>query len=375
MLSIAEANPPPGASPWGKGAIFGCLVAISAVLGALPANAVEIRNLLHHLNSAPLMLAGILYGRRMAVWASVFAFLVESFNLARALRVSRFDAFDLGAELAVFGAASLVAGGLSDRARGQRSRLRQAAEELSRVYRELSENVEQLKKAERLQAAGQLSASLAHEIRNPLASISGAAGLLKRSYRTEAGQVHGAAAECLDIIEKESQRLNKLLSAFLEFARPRAPRFQMAVAGEVLQSVASLVAHSTGRAVDIRWSAAGDLPALECDPEQLKQVILNLAVNSVQASPDGGVVELAAFLDRGRMVIEVRDQGQGIDQPQVFEHMFEPFFTTKENGSGLGLAISAKIVEQHSGRLEARNNPDRGMTFRVELPLTREGSR
>jgi two-component system, NtrC family, sensor histidine kinase HydH len=359
-------------------AIFTAVIVIAASLRALPSDAIEIRNILHHLNFVPLILAGMLYGWRMALAATAFAFAAESLNFLRALQASAFDAVDLLAELAIFGVASVIAGILSDRSRRQRDRLEQAAAELARVYQELSQNIEQLKKTERLSAAGQLSASLAHEIRNPLASISGAAGLLKRSYFAGGGETNGTSGECLEIIEKESQRLNKLLTNFLEFARPRVPRFQQADIGEIVQSVIALAAHSTGQQIELRRNVQNGLLPIECDPEQIKQVLLNLVMNAIQASPGGGVVEISAFTESGHVAITVRDEGHGMAHEKnehIFTHMFEPFFTTKEHGSGLGLAISAKIVEQHRGRLQGRNNLDRGMTFRVDLPLVQERTR
>jgi two-component system, NtrC family, sensor histidine kinase HydH len=373
MLPLEHSTTTPrGQQFWKITPIFAAIVVIAVSLRTLPADAVEVRNILHHLNFVPLILAGMLYGWRVALAATAFAFAAESLNFFRALQASTFDAVDLLAELTIFGVASLIAGILSDRSRRQRNRLEQAAAELAHVYQELSQNIEQLKKAERLSVAGQLSASLAHEIRNPLASISGAAGLLKRSYLAGGGETNGSSAECLEIIEKESQRLNKLLTNFLEFARPRVPRFQQADIGEIVQSVIALAAHSTGHQIELRRNVRNGLPAIECDPEQIKQVLLNLVMNAIQASLGGGVVEIYASAENGHVVITVRDEGHGMaheENEHIFAHMFEPFFTTKEHGSGLGLAISAKIIEQHRGRLQGRNNPDRGMTFRIDLPL------
>lgn len=355
---------------WSIAAVFVAVILIATLLRRLPADEVETRNILHHLNFVPLILAGM-FGWRMALAVTTFAFLAEAFNFQQALLSSTFDAVDLATELAIFGIASIVAGVLSDRSRLQRQRLEQSTSELSRVYQELSQNIEQLKKAERLHAAGQLSASLAHEIRNPLASISGAAGLLKRSYMASASETNGTSEECLEILEKESQRLNKLLTNFLEFARPRAPRFQAAEIGEIVQSVIAVAGHSGDHRVELRRNLRRDLPMIECDPEQLKQVLLNLIMNAIQASSAGGVVEVSATTENGTLAISIRDNGNGLSpekSAQILSHMFEPFFTTKEKGTGLGLAISAKIVEQHHGKLQGRTNPDGGMTFRVELP-------
>jgi signal transduction histidine kinase len=238
--------------------------------------------------------------------------------------------------------------------------------ELEHVYTELRENVEKMKKTERLSAAGQLAASLAHEIRNPLASISGAAGILKRGNASADNK-----QECLGILEKESQRLNKLLTNFLDFARPRLPRYQRADPSALVQSVTVLARHAAMRQqVEILDELPQRLPMVDCDAEQMKQVLLNIVLNAIQATQGGGRVIVRAFTENATLCVEVRDEGCGM-APQELDRIFEPFFTTKESGTGLGLAVAANIVEQHGGLLRAINNRGGGMTFRLELPLER----
>jgi signal transduction histidine kinase len=110
------------------------------------------------------------------------------------------------------------------------------------------------------------------------------------------------------------------------------------------------------------------LPAVESDPELLKQVLLNLIMNAIQAMPDGGEVVVSAMPRHERILIQVKDEGVGIN-PQDRDRIFDPFFTTKDNGSGLGLSVAHQIVEQHGGMLTAEANPEKGMTFSVSLPL------
>ncbi|HXJ43725.1 MAG TPA: ATP-binding protein, partial [Bryobacteraceae bacterium] len=205
---------------------------------------------------------------------------------------------------------------------------------------------------------------------NPLEGISGAASLLRR------GRVSGENfKDCLEIIEKESQRLNKLLSGFLEFARPRAPRYQPVEIESVIESVRALVAQSPqGQATEISLEIQPGMPEVECDPEQLKQVLLNLLLNALQASPPESPVQVRADIAGAAVSIAVRDSGPGVP-PAHHDKIFEPFFTTRDNGSGLGLAIAANIIRQHGGSLVAEHNPDRGMTFRVDLPIRREPAR
>jgi len=276
------------------------------------------------------------------------------------------DAQDQLLELTIFGSAGIIAGLLADRERVQRLRVESTKRELENVYTELRENVEKMKRTERLSAAGQLAASLAHEIRNPLASISGAAGILKRGNASATNM-----QECLGIMEKESHRLNKLLTNFLDFARPRLPRFQRVDPAALVRSVTVLARHMAMRQqVEVIEELPSQLPMLDCDAEQMKQVLLNVVLNAIQATQGGGRVIVNAFADGANLSIDVWDEGCGMS-PAELDRIFEPFFTTKESGTGLGLAVAANIIEQHGGSLRAANNTERGMTFRLELPLQR----
>lgn len=165
--------------------------------------------------------------------------------------------------------------------------------------------------------------------------------------------------------------MNKLLTNFLDFARPRLPRFQRVDPCALVQSVTVLARHAAIRQqVAIIDELPAHLPLVECDAEQMKQVLLNVVLNAIQATQGGGRIVVKAFAKNAELCVEVRDEGCGMS-PQELERMFEPFFTTKENGTGLGLAVAANIVEQHGGLLRADNNMGKGMTFRLELPLER----
>ena len=355
-----------GIARW-KAAYIGALILILAVATWFtPPRAIELHNILHHLNFLPLMIAGMIFGWRGALWTLLFAAMVQAPGIARHWKTWPLDAQDQIVELAIFGTAGVIAGFLSDRERVQRIRVETTKIELEQVYTELRQKIDQMKKAERLSAVGQLAASLAHEIRNPLASISGAAGILKRGHASAAN-----TDECLGILEKESNRLNKLLTNFLDFARPRLPRYQRVDPGTLIESVASIARHSAIlHDVELVIDDANSKHTLECDAEQLKQVLLNLIINAVQATAGRGKVYIRSLDMRDSLRIEIRDEGSGIAADHQ-DKIFDPFFTTKESGTGLGLAIAANIVEQHGGILTGENNLGKGMTFRLELPFTR----
>lgn len=349
-----------------KAALIAILVVTLAVFTwMVPPRAVVVHNILHHLNILPFMLAGLFFGWRGVLKTVLLSAILLAPSVYRHWFRAPLDAQDQIVELSTFGAAGVIAGLLADRERTQRKRVEATKVELERVYVELQQNLEQLKKTERLTAAGQLSASLAHEIRNPLASISGAAGILARGQASTE-----ARAECLEILTKESQRLNKLLTNFLNFARPRLPKRQKTELRDLIQSVTSLAQHAARKqGVSLRVEAVDRGEEVECDPEQIKQLLLNLILNAIQATEGEGEVEVRSFFADTNLCIEVCDHGQGIS-PEAKERIFDPFFTTKENGTGLGLAIAVNIAAQHGGTLTCRTNAGQGTIFCLELPVS-----
>jgi two-component system sensor histidine kinase HydH len=348
--------------------IVAMVIALAIATWLTPVHLIVLHNILHHLNILPLMLAGMLFGWRSALQALLLATVLQSPSIYRHWHTMPLDAQDQIVELSTFGAAGVIAGIIADRERMQRQRVETTKLELERVYTELSENVQHLKKTERLTAAGQLAASLAHEIRNPLASISGAAGILARGQAPPESR-----EECLDILMKESVRLNKLLTNFLDFARPRLPRFLWTEPVSIIQSVTLLTQHLAARShVHLVQQTPSRMREIECDPEQIKQVLLNLILNAVQATEAEGTVIIRASVTANDLLIQVIDEGQGISEDKL-ERIFDPFFTTKENGTGLGLAVAANIMAQHHGLITCRANTDKaaGMTFEVQLPFNR----
>jgi signal transduction histidine kinase len=344
------------------------VVALAVATWMTPPRAVVLHNILHHLNILPLMFAGFFFGWRGAIKTILLAAVLQAPSLYRHWFTAPLDAQDQIVELSTFGAAGIIAGLLADRERLQRKQVEATKAELEKVHSELEQNIDRLKKAERLTAAGQLAASLAHEIRNPLASISGAAGILSRGQASSESR-----AECLEILMKESQRLNKLLTNFLDFARPRLPRLQPTESTAIVQSVTVLAQHAaSARGISLERREREPARTINCDPEQIKQLLLNLILNAIEVTPAGGTVLIRSFFELDRLFVEVCDEGSGI-APEAKERIFEPFFTTKENGTGLGLAIAANIAAQHQGSLSCRPGEGAGTIFCVELPSSAAG--
>ncbi len=312
----------------------------------------------------PIIYAAIFFGWRGGLVASACSALCYIPHILMAWRHMPEYAMNQYAEIIVFFMVGTVTGVLADRGRKQRTEIEAASEQLAKVNRELQDSFEQIKRADRLSAIGELSASLAHEIRNPLASIDGAANLIESPQSPE--EIRKGS---LAVIHKEIQRLNRLLTNLLDFARPRRPEFQAVEPARLIDAIINLTGHSAQqKGITLRKEVPSLVEPLECDPEQMKQVILNLAINAVQAMTGPGEVLLSAHQLDSSMMISVRDQGSGIEEENI-EKIFNPFFTTKADGTGLGLSVVYQIVAQHGGLVKAQRNPGDGMTFSLVIPL------
>jgi len=348
-------------------AAVGGVLLVSALHLVTPLSMLHWHNVFQHLYYLPIVFAGLTSGWRGGVFVAIVACISNAPHDLWSFTALPYYAIDQVLDFPLFCAAGILTGTVTERGRRQRADLERTTKRLTEVYQQLQDNFEQMKRAERLFALGQLSAGLAHEIRNPLASIAGAAGILQRNHHRERDD-----AECLEIISKECQRLNGLLTQFLDFARPRAPKYQTTDFGAVVDSVMELAAHAVDkRSIELRKEISPDLAPVECDPDLLKQVLLNLVINAIQAMPGGGEVVVSAAPRNDRLSIEVKDEGCGIGEADR-DRIFDPFFTTKENGTGLGLSVAHQIVEQHGGILTGEANLGRGMTFSVSLPLRHE---
>ncbi len=212
----------------------------------------------------------------------------------------------------------------------------------------------------RLISSGRLGA--VHEVRNPLGSIKGAVEILEDAMPADSSR-----REFAEIAKREVDRLDRLVKEFLRFARPPKPATAPADINEIVKSVASLIEQrAASQNVRIERELAKDLPLVTVDSEQIKQVLLNLAINALQVMPEGGLVELRTALNAETVIVEVEDEGGGVDSA-IASRIFDPFFTTKDKGIGLGLSTAYKIAMQHGGTL-AVSNGKRGAIFRLTLP-------
>lgn len=230
---------------------------------------------------------------------------------------------------------------------------------------ELRQLEERMRQADRLASLGRMSANIAHEIRNPLASLSGAIEAL--SLPTASSEERDRLTQ---IVTRESERLNQIITNFLEYARP-APLAPEAVnVSEIIDEVLVLLEH---RELPPSLKITREFPAAmawRADAQQLRQALWNLCLNAVEAMPDGGELRVAAELHDHHLRISVIDTGEGI-APSELSLVFEPFFSTKSGGSGLGLAVVHRIVRDHGGDVDVRSAPGAGTTVVLALPEAR----
>lgn len=244
-----------------------------------------------------------------------------------------------------------------------------------------------MKDRDRLAALGAMAAGLAHEVKNPLGAIKGAAQLLEEGSPDHTGEHDAQSAEFVGIILEEVDRLDRVVGSFLSYARPHEGNPVALDVNGAIRRTAQILSSQREDDVEIRLELADDLPVARIDPEQLRQVLMNLIKNAIQAMDGRGTVtvssqrrpEISRRTDpsgageegtpsrRGAIEISVRDDGPGI-AAGVLKNLFVPFFTTKDRGTGLGLAISQSIVERAGGRIDVRTHAGEGTTFTIVLP-------
>jgi len=234
-------------------------------------------------------------------------------------------------------------------------------ESLRRSYEEVAATRAEMVKRERLAGLGELAAIVAHEVRNPLGVIYNATNSLRRMLDAS---TEGVAL--VDIVREECARLNQIVGDLLDFARPRQMSLQPEELGRVLSEVVEVLGESPGIRFEV--TIEDDLPLAVVDRRMMRQALLNVALNAVQAMPRGGMLHMSAKRDgAAHVLVEIRDEGPGIPQGDL-PRIFEPFFTTKATGAGLGLAVVKRVVEDHGGEVWVTSS-DQGTTFHFRLPV------
>jgi two-component system, NtrC family, sensor histidine kinase HydH len=273
----------------------------------------------------------------------------------------------------VQGAHAIAAGDLTHRIPGvAMDEVGQLGETFNRMATALAARIEELKAAQieivrqtRLAAIGEIAAVVAHEVRNPLGALANCVQLLRTG-----AQLSGDNAELLDIVRTESERLNRIVSDFLAFGRPRPPSFQPVDLRELIEETWAQLRRDERCPTSIVFAPrfGSDPLKVQADPDQLRQVFWNLFLNAAQAMAAGGTLSVESRRRADAIDIEIRDTGAGISEAAL-PRVFEPFYTGRAGGTGLGLAIVRRIVQDHGGDVTVESWPQVGTCFAMSLPV------
>ncbi len=222
---------------------------------------------------------------------------------------------------------------------------------------------EELRRSEQLAALGKMAAGVAHELRNPLSSIKGLALVLRSRFRDENGD-----RETATILVQEVERLNRSISELLDYARPQQLQKKSVDLHNLLHKAVSLIRMDAETAgIELTTFFQENLPMVDADEDKLNQVLLNLLLNGIQAMEKGGRLDIRVGATNRKVEIVVTDSGCGIAKKDL-GRVFDPYFTTKPEGTGLGMAMSAKIIEEHGGKIHLQSKPGQGTSVIIEIP-------
>jgi two-component system sensor histidine kinase HydH len=347
------------------------VVAITVAHFGTPTQQEWLHDVLRRLYYIPIIVGAFLFGLRGALLTSAVVtvlYLPHAFWLVgpHAHHHGMIHADPTGTankvlELVLYNVVALVTGLLVEKEQRARRDVEQKMIEMQAMEA-------QLVRAGRLQSLGELSAGLAHEIKNPLASLQAAAAIV-----ADESPESSPRRKMVTILQKEIDRMAALLERFLAFARPGQMTFAKVKLAQLLEQAVALVKpQAEVRRVALQVDAVAPPTVLEGDADKLTQVLLNVLLNAVQFSPEGGRVEVRCqeqTMPQGRFaVVSILDEGPGIPATDR-ERVFDPFFSTREQGTGLGLAIASRLMDEHGGYIEVGDPPGKGAELRLAFPL------
>lgn len=341
------------------------IVLVAVLHYVTPVDSIVLHQIYQRIYYIPIILAAFWYGLRGGIGAAVFAAISYLPHIFLHWQHQNYEyALNQYAEIALFFVIGAVTGWLGDQKRREHERAERINTELQSAYADLRQTVGQLLQAERLSSLAEIASGVVHEVRNPLGAIKGAVEILEDEIPEGSTR-----REFARIAKVEVERIDKLVSEFLRFARPPKLSKVPSSVNELVESVITLVDQraATG-SIAIERKLTSKLAPIEIDPEQIMQVLLNLAINALDAMPSGGTVVFRTYESEGAVTVEIEDTGMGIAADDL-ERIFDPFFTTKDKGSGLGLSVAQRIITQHDGKLTAENT-ERGARFKMTLNRT-----
>ena len=351
--------------------ITALLLLVTALHYLTTTQMVNAHDVYRRLYYVPIVLGGVWFALRGGIVTAILASLLYMPHVLFHWQHNPTIALEQYLEIVLYNVIGCLTGFLAQRERQQKLRYQQAAETLEDSYLKLREQADQiieiedqLRRADRLSALGELSAGMAHEIRNPLGSIKGTAEILRDGVAADDPKL-----EFAEILIREVDRLNRVLEDFLRFAKPRPVEHGHFFLGVVVSDVLDLTRQQTLRSqieVQVELDKEIEIPGRG---EQIKQALLNLVLNAIQAMPSGGLLKVSSTNFEHKIHIQVSDNGPGIALENR-ERIFNPFVTTRDSGTGLGLAITQRIVQGHGGHIVLSSTLGQGANFTICLPLS-----
>ena len=348
--------------------VAGSLVVIGVLHVAADPMDHNVHNVLFKVTYVPLILAGWWFHLRGGLAASglmsAFALIHYFTQLSAHASHGGHPLWSVAVDVGLYNIVAFTTGSLAQRRDQALARAEAQAHELEQNARALLSAEEAMRRSERLRALGELAAGMAHEIRNPLGGIRGAAEVLRKpETRPEAREEFGK------LLDEEVTRLDRVVGNFLDFARPPAAEVARVRPADVADAVLLLLSsEAKKRGVATENAVARDVE-VRADPALLRQILLNLCLNAVQAQEGAGLVRVAASREGDLVRLDVEDRGPGV-AADLRERLFDPYVTGRAGGSGLGLPIAARLAETMEGRVEMLRTGDGGSVFRVTLPAS-----
>jgi len=331
--------------------LVGLSITILSVLHYVtPVDKPILHDLYRRLYYVPIIFSAFSFGLRGAMVTSLITslvFLPHVFHRWGHIHLQTYDALF---EIVLYNIVAWVSGTLVQAERKRREELKKAQEELIQ--------------ANKFKVIGELAAGIAHEIRNPLGSIQGSLEILRKDYKPEDSKY-----EFLNILLKEVTRLNKVITDFLNYARPALPNLIETDLNQLIgETVLILSSQVAKKGVGLKTELDKNLPRFKADPSQLKQAFINLILNSLEAVEDKGEIVISTLQDKNKVTVKFQDTGKGMSE-EVKGKIFTPFFSTKENGAGLGLGIVERIVQNHKGEIKIESYLGKGTAFTLIFPV------
>jgi signal transduction histidine kinase len=263
----------------------------------------------------------------------------------------------------MFFVVALIAGSLYDIEKKLKEQYKKTSEERDATLRKLQETFERLRLADRLSTLGTLSAEMAHEIKNPLAGMYGSMEILEKEFQKDHPKY-----EFVQILKREIDRMSGIVHKYLDLARPHKPEKARHDLNAIVSSVVEIISkQAIKKDVRIMLQLSPALPQILIDGEQIKQAIMNILINAIQATPKGRSVYIASGSEESQLWVSIQDEGEGIRESDLGK-VFDPLFTTKKDGTGIGLSVAYQIITQHNGQITVQSSQENGALFKITLP-------